>query len=286
MLLEVVIVILIGWIAGIVVNALADELPYRRNPTLPLYPDGTPRPITAWSGMTAFLLNQRKPETPQPNPERERIYEGEPRLSWRYPLTEILTIFLMLLALNASQQMETPVPTLQLVLWFIYMAILALIIVIDIEHKLILFVVIVPSCILAIVDALILPVPQPNIQDALIGAAIGFGTFYLFYRGGFLFTYIMGKMRGQEINTVAFGYGDVMMITLTGLLVGTIHVIVALFLTVIFGAIGALLYIIARSVLGSRYRAFTALPYGPYIVAATVIMLLYGQPVRYALMGF
>lgn len=283
MLFEIVIIILIGWIAGIIVNALADELPYRRNPATPVYADGSPRPLSAWSGILAFLLNQRTSEGGKPNPTRKREYDPSPALSWRYPATEFLTIILMLIAYMAAQQNN--IPFAQQVFWYIYMAIMALIVVIDIEHKLILFVVIIPSAIIAIVDALVLPTPQPNIQNALIGAAIGFGTFYLFYKGGFLFTYLMGQMRGEKINTVAFGYGDVMMITLAGLMVGAANVIIALFLTVIFGAIGALLYIIARSVLGSRYSAFTALPYGPYIVLATIIMLLYGESVRFALMG-
>lgn len=283
MLFEIVIIIVVGWVAGIIVNALADELPYRRNPALPVYADGSPRPVTAWSGILAYMLNQRAPSGGKPNPKRSREYDPSEQLSWRYPATEFLTIVLMLAAYMAAQQYD--VPFAQQVFWYIYMAIMALIIVIDIEHKLILFVVIVPSAILALIDAVLLPVPQPNLPNALIGGVIGFVTFYLFYKGGFLFTYLMGKMRGEEINTVAFGYGDVMMITLSGLMIGAAHIIVALFLTVIFGAIGALIYIVARSVLGSRYSAFTALPYGPYIVLATILMLLFGEPIRMAMMG-
>jgi len=284
-MLDVIVIIIVGWLAGVIVNAFADDLPYRRNPGRPTYPDGTPRPLLAWSGIVAFLLNLRKPDPPRPDPTREREYVDEPRLSWRYPLTEVLTIGLMLLSLYATQ--TTPdFTTMQLIFWLVYMAIFALIIVIDMEHKLILFVVIIPSALLALADATLLPVPGPSLSSALLGGVVGFVIFYLLYQGGFLFTYLMGRARGQKINTVAFGYGDVMMITLSGLILGLPFTVLAIFLTVFIGAFGALAYLTIKALLSGRYSAFTALPYGPYIVIATIIMMLFGEQVQYALMGF
>lgn len=279
--------VIIGLLAGGLVNALADDLPFRRNPGLPTYPDGTPRPITAWLGITAFLLRQREPENPQPDANRARPYYNEQgeilhtpkKLSWRYLLTEILTIVLMILTVRAN---ITAMTVSQLALYFVYMTLFALIIVIDMEHRLILSVVIIPSIILALVDALVLYQVGPNIRDALSGAGLGFGIFFLLYLGGFAFNFVMAKFQNRTLPT-AFGYGDVMMITFSGALLGFANVLVALFITIFLGAIGAIAYLIGKRVLGGGYSAFTAIPYGPYIVVATIIMLLYSDAVRCAI---
>jgi len=264
---SLILIAIIGILTGGVVNALADDLPRRQNPRLPHYPDDTPRPLAAWLGLSAFLLGKRT----SPNGAK---------LSWRYPITEIVTALLMMLVVIKTSEPELQVSALQGLFWLIYMAIFVLITVIDLEHKLILFVVIIPSALLALVDALLTPAQQPpTLVDAVIGGVSGFLVFFLMYNGGFLFTYVMGKMRGQEIHTVAFGYGDVMMATLSGLMLGWRPLIFTMFITVFLGAFGAIVYLITRSLLGKRYSAFTAIPYGPYIVAGTLIMLLFSHNV-------
>jgi prepilin signal peptidase PulO-like enzyme (type II secretory pathway) len=118
-----------------------------------------------------------------------------------------------------------------------------------------------------------------NLQDAILGALVGFGIFFLLYVGGFIFTYILGKMRGEEINEVAFGYGDVMLITLSGLILGYQALMLAMFITVFLGAFGAIIYLMIRRLAGRHYSLFTPLPYGQYIIIATIIMLLFAPEV-------
>jgi prepilin signal peptidase PulO-like enzyme (type II secretory pathway) len=278
MLLDIIITLIAGILAGGLVNLLADDLPYRRSPGVPTYADGTPRPVSAWLGITAFLFGKRLPDTPQPDESRARPHRRGDKLSWRYPLTEIATAGLMLLTLHMSSQiagMNTP----QLILYMIYMAIFALITVIDLEHRLILFVVIIPSIVLALLDALLLEASGPDFTEALIGTALGFGTFFLLYLGGFAFVWFLNRSRENKIEETAFGYGDVMLMAFTGALLGSIKTLFAITYTVIFGAIGALLYLVAKRVLSGRNSAFDAIPYGPYIVAATILMLLYAREV-------
>jgi len=284
--LEILIIAIIGLLAGGIVNALADELPYRRNPALPTYPNGVSRPPLAWLGITAFLFGLRTPSDVNNSDENhKRPYEGVPKLSWRYPITEIATAILMVATyVLLGQDPETS--SLQLVIWLIYMAIFMLINVIDIEHKLILFIVMIPSAILAIADAVLTPLPLPTLQSALIGGGLGFVIFFIFYQGGYLFTYIMGRARGETINTVAFGFGDVMMITLSGLILGFQGVIFVMFISVFFGSVGAIVYLGLRLVIAGRYNLFTAIPYGPYIVAATIIVLLFPDEVSLLLLGY
>jgi prepilin signal peptidase PulO-like enzyme (type II secretory pathway) len=277
----------VGFLAGILVNALSDDLPYRRNPGLPVYPDGTPRPLAAWSGILAFALGLRSPQKREPNEKRARIFEGEPKLSWRYPLTELLSIVLMVMTVNQAM-VEPRMNVLQLAFWMIYIVLFVMVVVIDIEHKLILFIVVIPMAVLALINVFVTPetATAATLQNALMGAAAGFIPFFILYQGGFIFTYLIGQARGKTIDTVAFGYGDVMMMTVSGLILGFDRTIIALFITVFLGAFGAFAYMVLRAIFGGRYSLFTAIPYGPYIVAAAVVMMLYGAQVRIAMLGY
>jgi len=261
-----------GLIVGILVNILADDLPHYRRPRLPRYPDGTPRPFIAWSGLLAFLTGKR-------------ASVNGARLSWRYPLAEIATIALMVVVVAATAN-QPRVNDLQRLFYLAYVSICVLITVIDIEHRLILFSVIVPSSALALLGAALTPAGgRPTLEEALVGAALGFGVFFVLYLGGILFSYVAAKARGQELPEVAFGYGDVMLAALSGLILGWQALIFAMFITVFLGALGAFIFLVARALTG-RYDMFTALPYGPYIVAGTLIMLLFSDQVRTALGRF
>ncbi len=270
MSIEVIIIGLAGILVGGVSNVLADDLPHYRPPGLPHYPDGTPRPFTAWLGIGAFLFDQRVSPTGA-------------KLSWRYPLTEIITSVLMMLTVLITGDLydftgQPAITGLQLVFWLAYMAIFVLMAVIDVEHKLILFVVSIPTIVFALLDAALTQF-KPDLQSALIGGAIGFGTFFVLYLGGILYAYL------RRITEVAFGYGDVILITITGLILGPEALIFAMFITVFLGFIGSIAWIIGKSVSGQGHSLFTALPYGPYIIAATIIMMLFSSEVR-SLMGY
>jgi leader peptidase (prepilin peptidase) / N-methyltransferase len=271
MLVPILIIALMGVLAGGLVNILADDLPYQRRVKRPHYPDGTPRPVSAWLGLTAFITG-------------EWTSASGSKLSWRYPLVEIATPVAMILTYIIKVG-EPKVDTLQLVYWLIYMAIFVLITVIDVEHKLILFVVIIPSAILTVVDALTTNAP-PNLERSLTGGLLGFGTFFVLYLGGIAYVYIANQVQGRNISEVAFGYGDVMMALLSGLILGLGDMLFAMFLTVILGALGALLYLVGQRIAGRSSSMIAALPYGPYIVAGTALMLLFGPQIRVFLVGY
>ena len=296
MVIEIVLAVCVGLLAGGVVNVLADDLPLRRSVRLPRYvsddkkraihmpvddkgnepeillEDDEKRPVIAWLGITAFLFSKR-------------TSASGVRLSLRYPLAELLTMGLMVITVVALNNNEdfVEIGLLQGLFWLIYMAILALITVIDIEHKLILFVVIIPFALITLLDALLGEFMSgfydPSLVEALIGGVVGFVVFFIFYNGGFLFTYALGKIRNQEIDEVAFGYGDVMLATVSGLILGWKALIPAMFLTVLLGALVAAVFLLTRALLGEKYSAFTALPYGPNIVAGTILVLLYSESV-------
>jgi prepilin signal peptidase PulO-like enzyme (type II secretory pathway) len=262
---------LVGFLVGIVLNILADDLPERRPVSRPRYPDGTPRPFTAWSGIAAFVTGQR-------------ASPGGARLLWRHPLTELATPALMLTAYFSGIS-DDNMTVLQMGFWLVYMAIFTLVTVIDLEHRLILFVVIIPSCALALLDAFTTAYGATP-GEALLGAALGFAVFFILYMGGFAFTHVMARLNDRAINEVAFGYGDVMLITLSGLILGWRPLILAMFITVFLGAAGAIVYLIARRILArGQYQLFTPLPYGQYIIIATFIMLLFATETTGLLIG-
>lgn len=272
---------LLGVLAGGVINALADDLPHRRKPERPHYPDGTPRPFSAWLGLSAFLTGQREPpddalpsldwnvDSPLGGGERS----ASRRLSWRHPLVEIV-MGGAFAAMSLAFAGEPNLPA-----WLVYVAIMALITVIDVEHRLILFVVIVPSCLFALAVAAVSPEGGKPFSDFLIGGALAFALFFAMFLGGGAFSAFMQR------DEVAFGFGDVMLATLSGFILGWRAFIFAALITVFVGAAGAVLYLMGRMLIRRRYKWFTPLPYGPYIVIGTLIMLLFRDEVARLLGG-
>lgn len=292
--------VVVGFLAGVIVNALADTMPYYRRPRLPIYPpDGSERPLAAWSGLAAFLMGKQVDPNPAPRIENVQeiashdVTEGEVlaesaevppvvvpegpeyrRLSWRHPIVEaFMALFFGFVVINWPNHERT-------IIWMIYLTILMLITVIDIEHYLILFPVIIPAVALAAVIAVVFPEGQRKTIDYFIGAALGGGVFLVMFWGGGVFSGVVAAARGEELEEVAFGFGDVLLATLCGLMIGWQGFIFAMLITVFLGAAGAIIYLIARLVTRSGYAMFTPLPYGPYIVIGTVIMMLWREEIR------
>lgn len=264
---------LLGIVVGIIINALSDDLPYRENPRLPHYPGGEPRPISAWSGILAFVTGQRSPANLAPDEVN--------RLSWRQPAVEIFMALLFGgVVLNWPDEPR-------LVVWFVFLSILTLITVIDLEHRLILFVVIIPSVVVVLILNFLFPDQLPEggdrpFKEFIFGLLLGGGVFLIMFWGGGVFANTVAAMRGEVIDEPAFGFGDVMLAILCGAMIGWRAMIFAMFITVFAGAIGAVLYLLARFVMRERYSMFTPLPYGQYIVFGTMIMLLFVDEVRNA----
>lgn len=259
-----------GFLAGVIINTLADSMPRSRTSPMPFYPPSGPsRPPIAWSGTIAFLTGHHTLEDG----------EQQLKLPWRHPIVEIsMAAIFGFLVLNWPGHERTLV-------WMVYLAILMLITIIDIEHYLILFPVIIPGCLLAIAIAFVFPAEDRQTSDYLIGGLVGGGIFLLMFWGGGLFSGLVAAARGEALEEVAFGFGDVMLATLCGFMIGWQAFIFALIITVFSGAAGAIIYIIARMIVSREYDFFTPLPYGPYIVLGTVVMLLWRDDVRQFLIG-
>jgi len=248
----ILVIALLGWGLGILVNLLSDCLPRdRKLRRIHCTSCTAPRPLRAWSGIVAWLTNRRRCQ-----------YCGV-KMTIRAPVVElVMAIGAALIALcDASISIVLP----RLFVLFVF----ALITVIDIEHRLILHIVSGPAA-LAIGLMRSLDTNQ-GLTKTLLGGLAGFGAFLLLYFLGQLFASGMSKLRGSKIEEVAFGFGDVTLAGLIGLTVGWTGVIVALVLGILIAGIFSLLFIIVR-LFRRRYTPFMPIPYGPFLILGAMLV--------------
>ena len=243
-----------GFISGVVLSALADSLPYTRTVRMPGCPScGAPRPRLAWSGLSAELAGKTR-----------CLYCNAPH-AIRRPIVEILAA-----AWGAALSLIIPEPRL---FWpaFLLSMILLLVIVIDLEHRLILHVVTGPA---AVVMALIgsLDASRGPLKT-LAGGVVGFLAVLGLYLLGGLFARMICRVRGQALHEVAFGFGDVTLAGVIGLAVGFPGVLVALTLGVLAGGVFSLGFLLVMIVRG-RYVAFMPIPYSPFLVFGALVVFI------------
>lgn len=149
----------------------------------------------------------------------------------------------------------------ELLLVSFYSLVLLLVTVTDLEHKLILNIVILPAIVIA---ALAAPLRFGNGWPyALLGGVIGFAFFY--------FAVIFGE---RVFGSGALGGGDVKLAAFVGLISSFPQFFVALVVTIFAGgAISAVLLLTRRATLR------TAIPYGPFIVIGGFYAMVWGTEV-------
>lgn len=239
---------LVGLLVGAIINLLSDDLPARRRPSLPhCYGQKCTHQygITGWLALGRYLFHGGKcPTCSEPERKRPIITEVGTALMWG-----LLPLF---------------IPTTNLTQFLIiglYLSILVLVIVIDIEHKLILHIVTVPTTLIAILGLSWL-LPDNNMRLAAVGALTGFVMFFIFF-------WIGERFFGQG----ALGFGDVTLSMTMGAMLGFQYIIPTLVLGILFGGVLSGLLLLFRIVNRSSY-----LPYGPFLAIAGMIMLVWGDP--------
>jgi leader peptidase (prepilin peptidase)/N-methyltransferase len=244
-----ILIAFLGFILGVVVNLLADSLPhYRRLKGFHCTSCGAKKSPLAWSSLIAFLTGRRRCP-----------YCGKTQ-EWRAPLVEVAMAVGAYLIYKNDPNLNIFLPGIVIV--FIYL----LIVVIDIEHRLILHMVSGPSAL--VVFLLSLLNPELDWKETIAAGAVGFFSFLLLYFLGQLFVLVMGRLRGSQIDEVAFGFGDVTLAGVIGLTVGKLEaVIAALLLGMFLAGIFSFLYIVGRMIF-KRYSPFMPIPYGPFMIIA------------------
>lgn len=161
----------------------------------------------------------------------------------------------------------------------VIVAIFVLITVIDIEHRLILWRIVWVSALILLVLGVISP--ERGWQKTLLGGAVGYGLVFGMYLMAELYSLASARLRGQPLEEIAFGGGDVNLAGLIGLAVGWSGVLFALFIGV--AAAGAFsLGAVAVQLARRRYDPHMPFPYGPFLVLGALVMYLHGaQLVRW-----
>lgn len=240
---------LIGLLVGGLLNVLADDWPRRERPSAPhcsnpdcdyVYKPGR------W--LAVFRLARPCPQCGQPARQR--------------PLLVELGTALLFAALPTLLS-DTPT----LLIYAFYIALLILIIVIDLENRLILDITTLPGTALALLFSFALP--NINLISAALGAVVGFLLFLLIYW--------VAKM---TFGPGAIGQGDVKLAMLMGAMLGVPDILVALTLGIFIGGLISGLLLATRLVKRNSY-----LPYGQYLALAAIIMLLWGEPISARLLG-
>lgn len=144
----------------------------------------------------------------------------------------------------------------------LYIAILILVIVTDLEHRLIYNVVVYPGTLLALIGSFFVTPDQNSIGLALVGALVGlaiFGGLYL------LANFLYGGDR------IPLGLGDVKLALMLGAMLGFQRIFFCLFWAIILGGVVTLILLLSR-----RVSRSTALPYGQYLAISGIVFLIWG----------
>lgn len=145
---------------------------------------------------------------------------------------------------------------------------LEIIFVIDLEHRLILH----PTTIAGIILFSLVGSLHNGILKTILGGVGGFVIMGVLYLFGLLFGKWMSKRRGEEIEEVALGYGDVNLSLVLGLLLGWPGIGLGLFFAIIGGGIFSGLVMLFMAI-RRKYQAFTPIPYAPFLILSALMVL-------------
>lgn len=256
----IVLYALLGLLVGGLLNLCADQLPrwrrLRRRPFCPNCQES--RPPWAWLGTVAYL--RFKPG----------CHNCGEAISWRHPIVELGTAALFAFLWHRYATSAYLIP------YTVYSAIFVLVLIIDLEHKLILTIVMQPAWTLALLASFFHPEEPHYYRLALLGGAFGFGLLYVVYWAGQLFVKIVSKSRGKPIHAEAFGYGDVRLGLFIGLILGFPRVFTAIFFAVLLGGLTGILYWFVEAIIFRRYSLFTPIPYGPFLIIGAMAVMFFG----------
>ena len=115
-----------------------------------------------------------------------------------------------------------------------------------------------------------------GLGTSVLGGLVGFGIMWVLYSLGDRLVRGLTRRRGEPADEVALGFGDVNLSGVLGLMLGWPLIVLGLFIAIFIGGIISLLYLALMLVI-RRYRMFMALPYGPYLVAGAVFLLYFSS---------
>jgi leader peptidase (prepilin peptidase)/N-methyltransferase len=255
--------IILGFVCGLGVNFISDVFPWKRRLTRPLcvkcYQEAY---LQAEAAGKADEFTAPKGDFPWLNYffwPRRCPARGH-RRGWRVWIVEAIYILITLwLWGNYPEELGFWAS----LFWLVY---LGIVVVIDLEYKQIFNLL----SLLGAIAGLITGTFLYGLPKTLLGGVVGFVIMLVLFWLAGVFVKIIGRLRGQVIEEVALGFGDVTLSGVLGLFLGFPGVLGGLMLTVFIGGAISLIYLLIMTLL-RRYRRFTALPYGPSLVMGAII---------------
>ena len=243
---EIIFLFLFGWLCGALVNYFSDILPAKRVLTAPVCVH-----CFETQPLIHYLIWPRRCAACQ---------KRRPIRTW------VVELFY---SLSAVWLWQNPPERLGFAWGLFLLVYFGVVFVIDLEHRLIMHIVSISGAVICFG----LGIGLHGWIQTFIGGVAGFLIMLGLYYLGDVFARWLARRRGENLNEVALGFGDVNLSGVLGLLLGWPGIVAGLILAILLGGIFSFIYLVIMLVF-RRYQAFTAIPYGPFLVGS-VILLLY-----------
>jgi len=174
----------------------------------------------------------------------------EEKISWRYPLVEFISgILTIAIFFIFGFSIDT-------IMYLVFCYALITVTFIDLDFRVIPDIISVGGIAVGIIFSFF--VNSISWQGSLIGAAIGFVSFYLV-------SFVYSKITGKE----GMGGGDVKLIAMIGAFLGINGVVSTIF----FGSLAGVLYAVVL-LIAKKADMKTAIPYGPFLSVGALLYVL------------
>lgn len=174
-------------------------------------------------------------------------------ISFQYPLIEAITAFTSLILFMKFG------PSLSYLFYFLFVAALIVITVIDLYHQIIPDVISLPGIGVGLLASLM--VPQITFFNSLLGILLGGGSLFL-----------VATLYQWLFKREGMGGGDVKLLAMIGAFMGWKAVILTIFLSSLIGSITGIIIMLMK---GKDFKY--AIPFGPFLSLGAVIALFYGS---------
>ncbi|MCC7442193.1 MAG: prepilin peptidase [Bdellovibrionales bacterium] len=245
-------VLVLGAIVGSFLNVVIHRVPLKQSVVRPgSRCPSCAAPIRWWQNVPilSFVLL------------RGRCSACRARISWRYPLVEAATALLFLLVWQAREG----APWLLLRDWG-FVAFLVAVFFIDLDHR------IIPNRLNVFAFAWGVPFSflqgQEEGLSALAGAAVGFGVFFGF---AWIYQFTTGR--------AGLGGGDIKFLGAAGPYLGVAGIFWVILVASVAGSLVGIGYALLSRRAGKRSAPLMrlALPFGPFLAAASIVYSLFGS---------
>ena len=236
---------LLGVVAGMLVNYLADYLPTDRKFVFP-YCQSCGKPYD-WPKY--LLWPRRCPHC------------GHSR-GWRTWIVELCYVLALIYL------WEYPTPGLNHILGVGLLIYFGLVIIIDLEHRLILH----PVSAFGALIGLVAGSWLHGVQATLLGGLFGLAVMFLLYLGGAWFVRVFSRWRNYAHVDEALGFGDVLLSGVLGLILGWPGIVLGLVVTILLAG-GVSMILLIKMLILRRYQPNLTIAYGPFLIASAILLI-------------